>query len=106
MIKTDKIRNVPMIGWNNLNKKKCQIFSQIKGKVFWPSSFYCDPKDKQIISSTSNYLDFNYCSSISKKFICYSIPPEKSGEVGLKVYNNFVNTIKIYQYEKKNSLLQ
>ena len=52
----DKIRNVPMIGWNNLEiKKNSQIFSQIKGESFFyfTHSFYCDPKDKQIISSTS-----------------------------------------------------
>ena len=93
----DKIRNVPMIGWNNLDiKKDGQIFNQIKRESFFyfTHSFYCDPKDKQIISSTSNYLDFNYCSSVSKKnLFATQFHPEKSGEVGLKVYNNFVNTI-------------
>ena len=92
-----KIRNIPMIGWNNLDiKKNDQIFSQIEAESFFyfTHSFYCDPKDKKIISSTSNYLDFNYCSSVSKKnLFATQFHPEKSGEVGLKVYNNFVNTI-------------
>ena len=43
-----KIRNIPMIGWNNLDiKKNDQIFSQIEAESFYfTHSFYCDPKDK------------------------------------------------------------
>ena len=93
----NKIRNIPMIGWNNLElKKNCRILDQIEKDNFFyfTHSYYCKPKDKEIISSTSNYLDFNYCSSVSKKNIfATQFHPEKSGEIGLKVYNNFVNII-------------
>lgn len=93
----NKIRNIPMIGWNNLDlKKNCQIFNNIKNESFFyfTHSYYCEPKNKGIITSTSNYLDFNYCSSVSKKNIfATQFHPEKSGEVGLRVYKNFVKII-------------
>ena len=93
----NKIRNIPMIGWNNLDlKNNCQIFNNIKQDSFFyfTHSYYCEPKDKGIISSTSNYLDFNYCSSVSKKNIfATQFHPEKSGEVGLRVYKNFIKII-------------
>ena len=92
-----KIRNIPMIGWNSLElKKNCQVLDHIKKDNFFyfTHSYYCEPKDKKIISSKSNYLNFDYCSSISKKNIfATQFHPEKSGEIGLKIYNNFVNII-------------
>lgn len=93
----NKIRNIPMIGWNNLDlKNNCQIFNNIKNESFFyfTHSYYCEPENKGIITSTSNYLDFNYCSSVSKKNIfATQFHPEKSGEVGLRVYKNFVKII-------------
>tara|TARA_B100001057_G_scaffold334799_1_gene335409 strand:- start:4159 stop:4800 length:642 start_codon:yes stop_codon:yes gene_type:complete len=93
----NKIRNIPMIGWNNLDlKNNCKIFNNIENESFFyfTHSYYCEPKNKGIITSTSNYLDFNYCSSVSKKNIfATQFHPEKSGEVGLRIYNNFIKII-------------
>ena len=86
-----------MIGWNNLDlKNNCKIFNNIENESFFyfTHSYYCEPKNKGIITSTSNYLDFNYCSSVSKKNIfATQFHPEKSGEVGLRIYNNFIKII-------------
>lgn len=90
-------RKVPMIGWNNINiVKKCKIFSGIKKNDFFyfTHSYFAEPNNKDIISSTSNYSDFLYCSSISSNNIfATQFHPEKSGEPGLKIYKNFINLI-------------
>lgn len=90
-------RKVPFIGWNKINqKKKCEIFRDIKNNEFFyfTHSYYVIPDDKQIVSSEANYLDFNYCSSISQKNIfATQFHPEKSGKEGLKIYKNFINLI-------------
>lgn len=92
-----KIRNIPMIGWNKVKKhNESEIFKNIENNSFFyfTHSFYADPKNKNIISSTSNYLGFEYCSSVSKdKIFATQFHPEKSGETGLKIYNNFINSI-------------
>ena len=93
----EKKRKVPFIGWNKVNiKKNCKIFQNIKKDEFFyfTHSYYVIPDDKKIISSEANYLDFNYCSSISKNNIfATQFHPEKSGKEGLKIYKNFINLI-------------
>ncbi len=92
-----KKRKVPFIGWNQINlQKKCKIFQNIKKNEFFyfTHSYYVMPEDKQIISSEADYLDFKYCSSISKNNIfATQFHPEKSGKEGLKIYKNFINLI-------------
>ncbi len=93
----EKKRKAPFIGWNQVNlQKKCEIFQDIKKNEFFyfTHSYYVIPEDKQIISSETNYLDFKYCSSISKDNIfATQFHPEKSGKEGLKIYKNFINLI-------------
>ena len=73
---------------------------------YFTHSYFAKPKDKNIVSSTSNYGDFNYCSSISKdKIVATQFHPEKSGESGLKIYKNFIKNIYI-KIEKKNFIFQ
>jgi len=90
-------RKIPMIGWNKLIKKNnSEILKDLSPEDFFyfTHSFYVDPKDKKIISSYSNYANFEYCSSLSKKNIfATQFHPEKSGNPGLKIYKNFVNRI-------------
>ena len=92
-----KVRNVPAIGWNKIEyKNKCKSFKDIADNSFFyfTHSYFAKPKDKNIVSSTSNYCDFNYCSSISKdKIVATQFHPEKSGESGLKIYKNFIKNI-------------
>ena len=92
-----KVRNIPMIGWNKVKtQNKSQIFKEINQNIFFyfTHSFYADPKEKKIISSTSDYLGFEYCSSISeRKIFATQFHPEKSGEIGLKIYKNFIDAI-------------
>ena len=95
--KSQKKRNIPFIGWNKIIKKKnCQILSNIKDKEFFyfTHSYYVEPEKKEIISTYVDYLNFMYCSSLSKDNIfATQFHPEKSGNHGLKIYKNFLELI-------------
>ena len=90
-------RKIPFIGWNKLMiNKKCQILEGISENDFFyfTHSYYVDPVNKDIISTTTNYNNFSYCSSISHKNIfATQFHPEKSGASGLKIYKNFIRLI-------------
>ena len=62
--KNKKIK-VPMIGWNdanslNLDNNISIIEKNIEKPYYFTHSFYCDPLDKSIISSTAKIKDFEY----------------------------------------------
>ena len=86
-------RKVPFIGWNRISKKKeCQIFQNVQNDEFFyfTHSYYVQPSDQDIISSEANYLDFKYCSSISKKNIyATQFHPEKKWKRGIKTLSKF-----------------
>ena len=81
---SQKKRIIPMIGWNQLKKKKnCKVLEIDEKKEFYyfTHSYFVDPFDKSIISSTANYVDFEYCSSISKENVfAFQFHPEKAGK--------------------------
>ena len=87
--------NVPLIGWNRLNyKKNCSVFDQNHNSNFFyfTHSYYVKPEDTKIVSTSTNYFDFEYCSTISyNKIFAAQFHPEKSGEAGLEIYKNFLN---------------
>jgi len=92
-----KIRKIPIIGWNKIKKENnCKVLdvSKFDGFYYFTHSYFVDPIDKSIISSTANYEDFRYCSSVSKDNVFASqFHPEKSGKDGLKIYKNFLKLI-------------
>jgi len=86
--------NIPFIGWNKLDyKKDCRIFKKNDDNFFYfTHSYYVNPENKKIISTYTNYFGFKYCATISyNKIYASQFHPEKSGEVGLKIYDNFLN---------------
>ena len=87
---------IPHVGWNQCDivNKKNKLFDGIENNsdFYFTHSYYADPENKNIISSTANYDGFRYCSSITKDNIfATQFHPEKSSITGLKMYNNFRN---------------
>ena len=53
---------------------------------YFVHSFYVVPENKKIIYTTTNYGNFNFCSSVKFKNIYgFQFHPEKSGKNGLSV---------------------
>lgn len=85
---------VPQIGWNELEiqSKDCQLFKGVRNKsfVYFCHSYYCAPKDKNVIAA-STFYGRPYCSVIWKDNIFgVQFHPEKSQKVGLKILHNFL----------------
>ena len=64
--------------------------------MYFVHSYYAIPKEKKYILSLSRYGDINYCSAIKKKNIfAFQFHPEKSGEVGIKIYDEIKKGLEI-----------
>jgi len=85
---------LPHIGWNELNiVKDSKIFKDIKNKshMYFVHSYEFIPKDKNVISATTDYSS-SIVSSVEKEHIFGTqFHPEKSDKEGLKIINNFLN---------------
>jgi len=85
---------LPHIGWNELNiVKDSKIFKNIKNKshMYFVHSYEFIPKDKNVISATTDYSS-SIVSSVEKEHIFGTqFHPEKSDKEGLKIINNFLN---------------
>jgi glutamine amidotransferase len=85
---------VPHMGWNQVNRKlEHSIFTGIPdgANFYFVHSYYADPEDKSVIAATTDY-GISFCSMIIKgNLIATQFHPEKSGEIGLRMYTNFLN---------------
>lgn len=86
---------IPHIGWNNINLSKqdnsLALFKGIEDNsfVYFVHSYYAEPRDASIISSTADY-GLSFCASIEKDNVyATQFHPEKSQEIGLKMLKNF-----------------
>jgi glutamine amidotransferase len=83
---------VPHMGWNQVNyEKKHVIFNSIPdgSSYYFVHSYYPDPDDPHAILGRTEY-GINFSSIITKdNLMAVQFHPEKSGEVGLKLLENF-----------------
>jgi len=84
---------VPQIGWNKIQQNGDQWNETLLCKnrdndfMYFVHSYYVDPEDEQVILTTTTYGNQEYCSSVQYNNIFASqFHPEKSGEIGLKIY--------------------
>ena len=85
---------LPHIGWNELNiVKTSQIFRDIKNKshMYFVHSYEFIPKDKNVISATTDYSSSIVCSVEKENIFGTQFHPEKSDKEGLKMIDNFLN---------------
>jgi len=92
---------LPHVSWNEIKEKKVKwentILNDIdqQSDMYFVHSFIDSLDDENEILSTSEYFDYEFCSSVKKGNIygC-QFHPEKSGETGLKVIENFIKIVK------------
>ena len=85
---------LPHIGWNELNiVKASKIFRNIKNKshMYFVHSYEFIPKDKNVISATTDYSSNIVCSVEKENIFGTQFHPEKSDKEGLKIIDNFLN---------------
>ena len=97
--KVSKINNqngkfkLPHIGWNEIEiHKKSKIFKDIKNKshMYFVHSYEFIPKDKSVISATTDYSSKIVCAVEKENLFGTQFHPEKSDKTGLKIIDNFL----------------
>lgn len=85
---------VPQVGWNRINRTDhpSKMLEQIPDGAFmyFVHSFYVMPKDTALIATKSRYGAVEFCSSLeSGNIFACQYHPERSGNLGLRIYQNF-----------------
>ena len=85
---------LPHIGWNQINIiKNSKILQGVENKshMYFVHSYEFIPKDKNVISATTDYSSNIVCSVEKENIFGTQFHPEKSDKIGLKIIDNFIN---------------
>jgi len=88
-------KKIPHMGWNNLQiHQKCPVLNGVKNDyMYFVHSYYVQPVKEDIIIATVDY-GVKVPAVVSKdNVIATQFHPEKSGEIGLKMLQNFVKMV-------------
>jgi len=87
---------VPHMGWNEVAfRKRHPVFKDIpEGSHFYfVHSYYADPEDASLVAGTTSY-GVDFCSVVAfDNVVATQFHPEKSGVLGIKIYQNFVDMV-------------
>ena len=85
---------IPHIGWNSLHlENDGRLFAGIEEQayVYFVHSYYLKAKEESCVKASAEYGTHIHASVEKGNVFACQFHPEKSGEVGLKILNNFVN---------------
>lgn len=87
---------IPYIGWNKIYQKDIEwdntYFNGIDQdcRMYFVHSYYVEPDQKQNILAQSYFNTNTFCSAIIYgNIFAVQFHPEKSGDLGLRIYSNF-----------------
>jgi glutamine amidotransferase len=84
---------IPHMGWNQVRQMFSHpIFDDIpdEANFYFVHSYYVEPDDRSLVAGETEY-GILICSVIVRgNLIATQFHPEKSGEVGLRIYDNFI----------------
>jgi len=84
---------VPHMGWNQVRfSSRHPVFAGVPdgANFYFVHSYYCDPADPEVVAGRTEY-GITFCSAIANgNLVATQFHPEKSGDVGLRLYANFL----------------
>ena len=84
---------VPHMGWNQVEFTKAHpAFEGIpeNAHFYFVHSYYADPEAEDAVAGVTEY-GVSFCSALARdNLVATQFHPEKSGTMGLKIYENFV----------------
>ncbi|MFH1639854.1 MAG: imidazole glycerol phosphate synthase subunit HisH [Chloroflexota bacterium] len=89
-------QKVPHMGWNQVHQVVAHpVFRGIPDgtNFYFVHSFYAVPDDKSLVAGETEY-GLSFCSVIARgNLVATQFHPEKSGEYGLRFYDNFLRFV-------------
>ena len=86
-------RKIPHMGWNSVRLHRTHpLFAEVPQESFFyfVHSYYADPSDQDCVLGTTGY-GVELCSVVARdNLVATQFHPEKSGPLGLRLYDNFV----------------
>lgn len=83
----------PHMGWNQVKQTaKHPFFEGIpdNANFYFVHSYYPEPDDTSIVAGETEY-GIRFCSAIARgNLVATQFHPEKSGDLGLRMYDNFI----------------
>lgn len=92
---------IPQVGWNSVSPPNVvswvgTIFAHLRpaDQLYFVHSYFFKPDNKEDVLAVTNYGGFEFCSAVKKGNIygC-QFHPEKSGNVGLSIMQDFIKII-------------
>ena len=84
---------VPHMGWNQVRQTgEHPVYKGIPdgANFYFVHSYYPDPEDPSLVVGATDY-SISFCSAIARgNLVATQFHPEKSGEWGLALYDNFL----------------
>ena len=84
---------VPHMGWNQVRLERPHpLFQDVPpgSHFYFVHSYYADPQDPSVVAGTTEY-GIALCSVLARgNLVATQFHPEKSGSLGLRVYQNFL----------------
>ncbi|MFC1872044.1 imidazole glycerol phosphate synthase subunit HisH [Chloroflexota bacterium] len=86
---------IPHMGWNQVKQKTAHpVFDGItdEANFYFVHSYYVEPDDKSLVAGETEY-GISICSVLTRgNLVATQFHPEKSGDIGLRFYDNFIRT--------------
>ena len=84
---------VPHMGWNQVSLREDHpLFQGVSSEAYFyfVHSYYAQPADTSVVLRTTEH-GVTFCSALARdNLVATQFHPEKSGPVGLRLYDNFV----------------
>lgn len=96
-VRLQGVVKVPHMGWNTLRLvKQSEFFEGVADEsyMYFVHSLYPVPADEGIVAAETEYGATFASAVASKNVFGTQFHPEKSGDVGLKILENFAKTVK------------
>ncbi len=85
---------IPHIGWNDITiNPTSRLFEGLSNNsyVYFVHSYYLQAENEEEVAATTEYSAHIHAAVESGKIFATQFHPEKSGDVGLKILENFAN---------------
>lgn len=92
---------IPAIGWQEVvpgaqGKTKTLFAGLERPFMYFVHSYVLAPKDPASVLAETSYGDYTYCAVVGEgSVVGTQFHPEKSGQAGLKLLSNFIDSIKL-----------